>query len=222
MMTKSIRTGIAVAALLIAPIAAQAADLPTVKAPAYSVPSYANWTGFYVGINAGYGFGKSEWDVPLVSPEPKGAVAGLTLGYNFQTGSWMWGVEGDVDYSGMKGDVDLPDARDLRNQEQLARHRARAPRLCRLEQLAALRHRRRRHGRHQGRATRPCSDASKSKVGWTAGLGVEYAMRSNWSVKLEYLYVDLGSFDCGIACGAVTDNVSFSANLVRAGVNYRF
>jgi len=41
-------------------------------------------------------------------------------------------------------------------------------------------------------------------------------------VKLEYLYVNLGSFDCGFACGAATDNVSFNANIVRAGVNYRF
>jgi len=67
------------------------------------------------------------------------------------------------------------------------------------------------------------SSASKTKVGWTLGGGVEYAMWSRWSVKAEYLYVDLGSFDCGLACSAVTpDNVSFTASLVRAGLNYRF
>ena len=65
--------------------------------------------------------------------------------------------------------------------------------------------------------------ASKTQIGWTAGLGVEYALRSNWSVKLEYLYADLGSFDCGTVCSTTTpDNVSFKANIVRAGVNYRF
>ena len=64
--------------------------------------------------------------------------------------------------------------------------------------------------------------ASKTKVGWTAGLGLEYALRSNWSVKLEYLYADLGSFDCGLTCGAATDDVTFKTNIVRAGVNYRF
>ena len=66
------------------------------------------------------------------------------------------------------------------------------------------------------------TDASKTKIGWTAGLGLEYALRSNWSVKLEYLYADLGSFDCGLTCGAPTDNVTFKTNIVRAGVNYRF
>ena len=47
-------------------------------------------------------------------------------------------------------------------------------------------------------------------------------MWSNWSVKVEYLYVDLGSFDCGISCGATPDSISFKTHLVRAGVNYRF
>ncbi len=59
-------------------------------------------------------------------------------------------------------------------------------------------------------------------MGWTAGVGVEYAMMAAWSVKLEYLYVDLGKFDCGPTCGATPDEVTFKANLVRAGVNYRF
>ena len=45
----------------------------------------------------------------------------------------------------------------------------------------------------------------------------------NCGAKVEYLYVDLGSFNCGLNCGAgVTDNVSFHTNILRAGVNYRF
>jgi outer membrane immunogenic protein len=59
-------------------------------------------------------------------------------------------------------------------------------------------------------------------MGLALGAGLEYAMMTNWSVKLEYLYVNLGKFDCGISCGAVTDNVSFNANIVRAGLNYKF
>src|SRR6185312_1628305 len=87
MTSKLIKSGFALAALFAAPLAAQAADLPapTYKAPAYVAPSYANWSGFYLGVNAGYGFGKSNWDVPAVSPSPKGAVYGGTIGYNFQT-----------------------------------------------------------------------------------------------------------------------------------------
>jgi outer membrane immunogenic protein len=65
--------------------------------------------------------------------------------------------------------------------------------------------------------------ATANKIGWTAGVGAEYAMWSNWTVKAEYLYVDLGSTTCDISCAAfVGDKVTFKANLLRAGVNYRF
>ncbi len=59
-------------------------------------------------------------------------------------------------------------------------------------------------------------------MGFAAGLGIEYAMMANRSAKPEYLYADLGKFDCGITCGAVSDDVSFKTNLIRGGVNYRF
>ena len=45
----------------------------------------------------------------------------------------------------------------------------------------------------------------------------------NWTAKAEYLYVDLGSFNCGLACGnGNPDNVSLTTHLVRGGVNLRF
>lgn len=46
----------------------------------------------------------------------------------------------------------------------------------------------------------------------------------NWTAKVEYLYVDLGNFNCGLNCGAglLVDKVSFHTNVLRAGLNYRF
>ena len=66
--------------------------------------------------------------------------------------------------------------------------------------------------------------SSATKTGWTVGAGLEAALTNNWTAKVEYLYVDLGSFNCGLACSGVltTDKVSFNANLLRAGVNYKF
>jgi len=65
--------------------------------------------------------------------------------------------------------------------------------------------------------------ANTTNAGWTIGGGLEFALAQNWTAKAEYLYVDLGKLNCGIACGAlVTDNVSFTTNIVRAGVNYHF
>jgi outer membrane immunogenic protein len=61
---------------------------------------------------------------------------------------------------------------------------------------------------------------SRSKFGWTAGVGLEYAFLGNWTAKLEYLYVDLGSFDTGPS--PIVNNVSFNENVIRAGLNYKF
>ena len=65
---------------------------------------------------------------------------------------------------------------------------------------------------------------SASKFGWTVGAGVETRLGGGWSAKAEYLYVDLGKFNCGLACGngINPDNVSFTTHLVRGGVNFRF
>jgi outer membrane immunogenic protein len=217
-----IRSGIAAATLLAATFAAQAADLrpPAYKAPAYSEPSYVNWSGFYVGLNAGYGFGTADWDAQAIGTSPKGAVAGGTLGYNLQTGVWLWGIEGDIDWSGIKGDAACGiDTCETKN-DWLATARGRlgyAGWSGWLPYITA--------GAAGGdiKATESFfGSATKTKIGWTAGAGIEYALWSNWSVKAEYLYVDLGKFDCGPSCGAASDDVSFKTHLVRAGVNYRF
>lgn len=224
MFNKFTRAGVAAAALVFAPLAASAADLPRgpYKAPAYVAPAYANWTGFYAGLNAGYGFGKSDWDSPAVSTKPKGFVGGVTLGYNYQTGLWVWGLEGDFDYSGMKGSADCAGGTCETKNSWFATARGRIGYAGWNNWLPYIT-----GGAAFGdvKATSPFGDASKTKVGWTAGAGVEYAMWTNWSVKVEYLYADLGKFDCGTSCGGpgvTTDNITFKTNIVRAGLNYRF
>jgi outer membrane immunogenic protein len=220
MTTKLIRAGLAFAALLALPMAAQAADLPapSYKAPAYVAPSYPTWSGFYVGINGGYGFGNSDWDVPAVNTGPKGFLVGGTVGYNLQTGAWVWGIEGDFDYSAMKGTEPCagPDCETRLSWLATARGRIGyggwGSLLPYITGGAAF---------GNVKATR-FGDASETRIGWTVGGGLEYALFSNWSVKAEYLYVDLGKFDCGPTCGAPVDNVSFTSHVVRAGVNYRF
>ena len=65
--------------------------------------------------------------------------------------------------------------------------------------------------------------ATSTQAGWTAGLGLEYALTGNWRAKLEYLYTDLGSFNCGPSCGPIANNnVNFTSNIVRGGISYRF
>jgi len=205
---------------------ALAADLPR-KAPAYSGGYGFSWSGFYVGINGGYGFGKSDWSSAATagSTKPKGGLAGVTLGYNMQTGVWVWGLEGDIDASWMKG-TDTSGTGVCSGlgcttkNSWLATGRGRIGYawdrwLPYLTAGAAF-------GDVKMTREATATSTTKTKIGWTAGVGVEYAFMGPWSAKLEYLYADLGKSSCGAAtCGIDTD-VTYKANIVRAGVNYRF
>jgi len=222
MITRLTRYCLAVAALLLGSLAAQAADLhqPSYKAPAYVAPAYANWTGFYVGINGGYGWGDSQWSgsAGTFNIDPKGWLAGITAGYNFQTGTWVWGIEGDWDWSdlnktaaaGLCGSCEIKDTwlATVRGRLGYAGWNNWLPYITAGGAGA------------QVKVTTPGGDQNKTQWGWTAGAGIEWAFLANWSAKLEYLYVDLGKFD---AIGLAPDeSVKFKANVVRLGVNYRF
>jgi outer membrane immunogenic protein len=73
---------------------------------------------------------------------------------------------------------------------------------------------------------------SSTRVGWTAGAGVEYALTNNWTIRGEYLYADLGSTNfqtVGNAAAATffpgvfaSAKISYNASIVRAAVNYKF
>ena len=77
--------------------------LPPPRAPAY-VPFFT-WNGFYMGINAGYGFGTSKWTDNVTqdttgSFNVNGPLVGGTIGYNLQFGAFVFGLEGDFDRLG--------------------------------------------------------------------------------------------------------------------------
>ena len=88
---------------------ANAADLPRQmysKAPPPMVAPYYNWTGFYVGINGGGAWGTSSWD-STGSFDVSGGMIDGTVGYNWQTGPWVLGLEGDVDWANVKGSTNV-------------------------------------------------------------------------------------------------------------------
>jgi outer membrane immunogenic protein len=219
---KMIRSGIVAAALAVAPFAAQAADLPapSYKAPAYVSPSVFSWSGFYVGLNLGYAFGNSHWDNPIVDLTPRGAVVGGTVGYNLQTGSWVWGLEGDLDYSAAKGSAACGGGTCETAMTWLGTARGRLGYGGWSNWLPYVT-----GGLAFGgvKATNSAvGSTSTTRLGWTIGAGLEYALFSNWSVKAEYLYVDLGKFNCTNCSATGVDNVTYHTSIVRAGLNYRF
>ena len=225
-MKKLLAAGLALGALVAAQ-SADAADLsvaPLYKAPPSELSQAYNWTGFYLGLNGGGGWGNSHWQ-GVGGFNMSGGEVGGTAGYNLQLGKTVFGVEGDIDWSGLRGSTTNPACAGgaggscSTSGTWLSTVRGRIgyafdgflPYVT--GGLAA--------GNIRA-ATPGFPGGSDTNAGWTLGGGVEVALPGNWSAKAEYLHVDLGDFNCGAACGAASENVSLHDNVFRAGVNYHF
>ena len=226
-MKRLVLAGIGTLAVLTTMGAANAADVARrqampAKAPAY-VQAY-NWTGFYAGINGGGGWGNSTWSSVAGSTDfdLSGGLVGGTLGYNYQMGQVVFGLEGDIDWSNIKDSTSTGICAggtcETRN-NWLGTARGRIGyAFDRFMPFVT-------GGAAFGdiKATRVgFGNETTTKAGWTLGGGAEFAIAGPWTAKAEYLYVDLDENSCGTAaCGTPTD-VTFRTNLVRAGLNYRF
>jgi outer membrane immunogenic protein len=202
-------------------VPAMAADLPArmvTKAPALMM-SY-NWTGFYLGANVGYAWGRTTGTLagPGANFDIDGAFGGGQLGANYQVGNWVFGVE--VDYQG--GDINGSNAVSNVKVDSFGTVRGRLGYAWDRWMVYGT-------GGYafdgHTKATFPgIASDSRSLDGWAAGAGIEYAFLPNWSAKLEYLHVDLGEdtfFPAACApTSACQSGVQFDS--IRAGVNYRF
>jgi outer membrane immunogenic protein len=283
---KKLFAGIAFAALTAG--SAIAADLP-VKAPVYKGPPPVvvyNWTGFYVGANAGYSWGDwkpssnfpvfggtttffppnssfiTNWDCNsfgsfcATQANVRGALGGVQAGYNWQSNKWLLGVEGDIQataqkrvengtiiYTGISTSTcasagptpclvtvsnrwELPWLGTLRGRLGFASDRwlfYATGGLAVGEARSSFT-----FTENQGANVALTVPGSMAKLGYTLGVGVEAAVGNNWSVKAEYLFVDLGSRSVSAAnptgFGPLVFNQSFNIrdNIVRVGINYLF
>ncbi|WP_137043612.1 outer membrane protein [Pseudolabrys sp. FHR47] len=213
---------LAAAAVAMSMGAANAADMarrsamPT-KAPVYVAPIY-NWSGFYAGINGGGGWGNASVSGPLSTGgdfDTKGGLVGGTLGFNYQMGQFVYGLEGDIDWTNLKGSATCAvgvTCEAKNNWLGTARGRigyAFDRFLPYVTGGLAV-------GDVKTSAT-GLGSATSTKAGWTLGGGVEAAIAGPWTAKVEYLYVDLESANA--PSGSSTD---FKSNIVRGGINYRF
>jgi len=228
-MKKLIAATAAVAAFAFAG-AANAADLPT-KAPRAPIvaPAYS-WTGFYIGVAGGWGWGRTNhtdltpvpfdrgpWDID-------GGIVGGTIGYNWQMNQWVLGLEGDGswahihrDFQGVACNTGLCFT-DIR---ALGTIRARGGFavnnwLFYVTGGAAIADV---QAGIYGCTPTSCID-DKTRWGWTAGGGVEWGFAPQWSAKIEYLYVDLGN-EANYSTG-FDNKVRVSTNIVRGGINFHF
>jgi outer membrane immunogenic protein len=200
---------VSMAALAGMVVQASAADLgraPRVApAPVYA-PLYS-WAGFYMGVNGGGGFGDTS-----------GGLFGGQLGYNWQFGQTVLGLETDIQWSGIKGSGNCAFGCETKNNWfGTARGRLGYAYDRWLPYVTGGLA----YGDVEANPSFGFISQSKTSTGWTVGAGVEFALAQNWTAKVEYLYMDLGDFSSVVSAPAPT-TVDFKANIVRAGVNFRF
>jgi outer membrane immunogenic protein len=230
------RTFIAAAAMVAAACGpAVAADLPVPSIPP-PLPVY-NWTGVYLGINGGFGTGTSNWsDGPIGATgsfPTSGFLVGATLGTNYQIGEYVFGIEGDGDWTHLRGNsgsacgaiaaVVAPPTSCQTQSQWLATVRGRVgyafDRILLYGTAGAA------FGNVQTGLNPPSTFDSSTEAGWTVGAGLEFAFAPNWTAKAEYLFVDLPNASCttvGNCGGAAGSIVSFNESIIRAGVNFKF
>jgi outer membrane immunogenic protein len=257
---------------------ASAADLP-LKAPPPPPPPPL-WTGFYIGLNGGYSWGRSETNVTFINTAtglaitpPPGSITGATfdlnggvfggqIGYNWQSDRFVLGVETDIQWSGQKGNASftcaavavtagpcLPGLTFLpagaggtslameQKLEWFGTLRGRGGVLVtptwllyvtgglaygEIQTNAALA-----GFNANGIAVGAAATTNSTNVGWTIGAGLEGRIGGNWTAKLEYLYMDLGTVSGAVSLApaspiAANWSSKITDNIFRVGVNYQF
>jgi outer membrane immunogenic protein len=205
-MPKGLLSGIAATVAVVT--AAGAADLS--RGPGYDPMAgpcgWCRWIGPYVGANLGFGWGT----VSNSGAKPDGFAGGLEGGFNWQFGQLVVGWEADLQLSN-SSDVfanykfSNPWFGTIRGRGGVA-----------LENILFYGTLGLAYGR--GHVDLGSLGESNFHVGWTAGAGLEVSLNRNWSLKAEYLFIDLASESYGLTLA----NNGFTSNLVRFGVNYRF
>jgi outer membrane immunogenic protein len=213
-----------------------AADLPNTKeAPVYTPPPPPafTWTGLYLGGQVGY-----QWNTTapnLYAPSgayvgnlggsnDNGVTGGAHVGYNLQFAQFVFGLEGDVDGSSFNGGASGGPVSYTTREPIEGSVRGRVGFAWDRVLFYGT------GGVAFGDFTDTYTGAagfdslSQTRVGWTAGGGVEYALDNNWSVRAEYRYTDFGHFNDGLIYSIPGDFVSRheTDNRVQVGFSYKF
>lgn len=203
---------LAASTVLVAATPAFAGDLPARRTSPYYAPAQVagplfNWSGFYIGGHAGWGWGSA------FGLEPSGYLLGLQAGYNFQlAGAFLAGIETDISFTG----IDDKGAGTTFRVDYLGTVRGRLGyAVDRVLFFGA-------GGLAYGRGDLSMGGLSnkQTQYGWTIGGGVEAMVAPNVTARLEYLFADLGRDTYTTIGGPV--RVGYDTSIVRMGMNYKF
>jgi outer membrane immunogenic protein len=242
---------------------ATAADLPSrilTKAPAATDPAY-HWGGWYAGGQIGGAWGTRDVSnafvngtAPIANQQafaatsaqlnPAGFSGGGQIGYNHQVDRWLFGIEADASYTGLRQSrtvtVPFPAGGSLTTTSSVGSDwmvtlRPRAGytvdrTLFYLTGGLALTDLNFTSSYADTAGQNASADFSKTRVGWVAGAGIEHAFTKNWTAKVEYLYADFGKQSvatpliagAGATNGLIAQDIDLKTNTVRGGLNYHF
>jgi outer membrane immunogenic protein len=187
--------------------AARAGDLPPYDSYAAAPrPTAYNWQGFYLGFNLGYQWGT----VTNAVNRPEAFTGGVQGGYNWQTGQFVYGLETDIQLSGAD---DTVGALKFSN-SWYGTFRGRGGfALSNVLLYGTV-------GLAYGGLRGELGGSSEYKTlgGWTAGAGMEIGLAQAWTLRAEYLYIDLA----GRGYAITGLNHGLESSVLRFGANYRF
>ena len=222
------RSALFLSFLLSTSMAASAADLE------YTPTAY-DWSGFYLGGHIGGAWGDKDWDrvrgyfgsgpsAGISSYDVDGIIGGGQIGYNIQSGSWVFGLEGELSGSGVDGsdrpsgnwfETDVNLISTLTGRVGIAADRV----LFFAEGGLAIVDEDHAHNSGGG-----IINANETRLGWTIGGGVEWAFTNTWSAEIEYNYIDLGKEQVTLrnAGGSAVFDIDQQMHTVKFGVNMKF
>jgi opacity protein-like surface antigen len=228
------------------------------KSPILAAVGPYNWSGFYIGGYVGSNFGVTDWHrrtIPLAPAvgtdaigvfaqhdvDYQGFIGGGQIGYNYQSGAMVAGLEIDAGGSNAKGGKFCPRGVDSGSTYFFT---------CESEQpwLASFTGRLgyaydralfyvkgglaagettvqtvfnagTQPGPFGGVFANPVSGESKTRIGWTIGGGFEYGLTQNWSAKAEYMFYDLGTDGYSVNPGYLPDIYNTGACIGGACTN---
>ena len=220
-------------------VAADLAARPYTKAPAMIAAVY-DWSGFYIGANGGWGSSHNNWDsvAPFLvggegSHNATGGTVGGQVGYRWQAGTWVFGLEAQGNWADFKGSnaSTLFGANSINNSKVDAFGLftgqvgyAANNFLLYVKGGAAVTSNSYRINNAAGTLLASAND--DTRWGAVVGVGAEYAFAPNWSIGLEYdhLFMQDRTYNfttpAGVAFGS--DRIRQDVDLVTARLNYKF
>lgn len=245
-MKKVLQAGMAWLALGAAPaLTADLAAKPYTKAPATMIAAIYDWSGFYIGLNAGGGSAHNCWTntssfgtptIPNAAEgchDATGGLVGGQIGYRWQTGTWVFGLEAQGDWAGFKGSnvsAVLPGITNQSKTNALGLFTGQVGYswnnvLWYVKGGGAVA-----NSKYNGIATATggaLDQASETRWGGAIGTGIEVGFAPNWSVAAEYdhLFMDSRALTfSAVPTGATTrtDNVGKDVDMATVRVNYRW